>query len=596
MLLALSVMIVLLPILRNFQNWGSRDWDLHAFYHAVPRLTILEYRQIPLWNPYHCGGSPLLGHPQSYFLSPFFFIILIFGIVPGIKLLIIFLSIIGIGGMYRLARAFSLNVAPAIFSSFIFMFNSMFSLSIASGMLNFLTIALIPWIFLCFIKSLNDIRYVFLSAFLCVLIFFGGGVHVLIITLTFIVIYSLFSIICRYSRLKSTTLAIILLLLLTLLLGAVKFFPSLEFTDRYPRLVKDYSGYSLQSLYFNLFSRDQLFTALDGVSKMKGFVRGVSWGMDENGMYLGFIPGIFFIIGFIRSFKRHLPLALILLVLLWICFGNRITPSLWGLIRHLPIYNLQRVATRYRFVLILCVAIFAGFGLQFFGDFLSRRRVGKKVIMAVVIFITGIIFYDFALVNGPIWKEAFPVYPPLISQEEKFHQKFQGPAYNREGEITDAGVPEGSSYYNFLVNAGTIDAYEPVPVPARAVPSASGKFRGEIFLAGSEGKAIIEKWSPNRMVINAELKQRGMVVINQNYFPGWIVKGAGELKIEAVEGLLGVRLPPGKNRIVICYLPTSFIVGFVVSGVTFIAGLLIFILLSRRTTLKRRILHGSSPV
>ena len=235
-------MIVLLPILHNFQNWGSRDWDLHAFYHAVPRLTILEYRQIPLWNPYHCGGSPLLAHPQSYFLSPLFSFILIFGIVPGIKLEIIFMSFIGIWGAYRLSRFFGLNIVPAVFSSFIFIFNSMFSLSVASGMLNFLTITLVPWAVLYFIKSLKDIRHIFPCAFFCVLIFFGGGVHVLIITLTGMFIYSIISVVCLRSGLKATFLAMTLMLLLTLLLGAIKFLPSLEFTSQYPRLVKDYSG------------------------------------------------------------------------------------------------------------------------------------------------------------------------------------------------------------------------------------------------------------------------------------------------------------------------------------------------------------------
>jgi len=69
------------PIFQEFENWGVRDWDLHIFYHAVPVSTILDYHQFPLWNPYHCGGSPLLAHPQSSFLSPTVLFSLIFGVV-----------------------------------------------------------------------------------------------------------------------------------------------------------------------------------------------------------------------------------------------------------------------------------------------------------------------------------------------------------------------------------------------------------------------------------------------------------------------------------------------------------------------------------
>ena len=55
---AICTLIYVWPILRTGNNWGVHDWDQHLFYHAVPRTTILEYGQIPLWNPYECGAWP----------------------------------------------------------------------------------------------------------------------------------------------------------------------------------------------------------------------------------------------------------------------------------------------------------------------------------------------------------------------------------------------------------------------------------------------------------------------------------------------------------------------------------------------------------
>ena len=60
------------PILFALDNWGIQDWDHHFVLMEVPRASLLEYFQIPLWNPYSEGGMPMLAHPQSRFLSPFF--------------------------------------------------------------------------------------------------------------------------------------------------------------------------------------------------------------------------------------------------------------------------------------------------------------------------------------------------------------------------------------------------------------------------------------------------------------------------------------------------------------------------------------------
>lgn len=51
------------PILKGMYMHGILDWDQHFFYHAVPRATLLEHHQFPLWNPYQCGGNILLANP-----------------------------------------------------------------------------------------------------------------------------------------------------------------------------------------------------------------------------------------------------------------------------------------------------------------------------------------------------------------------------------------------------------------------------------------------------------------------------------------------------------------------------------------------------
>jgi hypothetical protein len=58
------------PVFVAPHNWGIRDWDQHLFYHHVARAIIVRYHQMPLWNPWACGGMPLLANPQSRVLTP----------------------------------------------------------------------------------------------------------------------------------------------------------------------------------------------------------------------------------------------------------------------------------------------------------------------------------------------------------------------------------------------------------------------------------------------------------------------------------------------------------------------------------------------
>jgi len=478
------------------------------------------------------------------------------------------MSIIGLYGAYLVSRFFGAGLVPAIIASFVFMFNSMFSLSITEGMLNFLTVSYIPWVFYFYLKSFSDLRFCLLSGVFSVLIFFGGGVHVLIITFTFLAIYSVVSIILRKSSIIRTGKVIGLLLLITFSIGAIKIIPSLEFTNQYPRIVDDYSGYSLSSLCHSAFSTDQRYNSARHFSDEKGFLYGMSWYMDDNGMYIGLISFVLFLIGFIFAFKKRLSLALALLVLIWLCFGDRISPSIWGFLRQLPVYKLQRVATRYRFPLVLCLAIFVGLGVQFIKDYLFEKSIPKTINRAIMGTILIVVFLNFVMINIPVWEECFTTSPPAIPEKKIFFQKCQGSEYKSQDDSGSLPKLDGPSYFNFLMNAGTIDVVEPVPIPARAIPVNSEEYNGEVFFSGQRGRATLEAWSPNRIVINVEAEEDGYVIINQNYFPGWKVEGEDLLKIESIRGLLGVKVPRGNKTIAIYYLPASFQIGLLVSVVT----------------------------
>ncbi len=126
----------------------------------------------------------------------------------------------------------------------------------------------------------------------------------------------------------------------------------------------------------------------------------------------------------------------------------------------------------------------------------------------------------------------------------------------------------------FLSNIGTINGYETANVPRNAVAASSENYRGEIYLQGTNGSVYISSWSPNKITITVNASDHGLVVLNQNYYSGWNVRGDRDRKIEEIDGLLAVRVSPEDERIELRYLPASFVVGFIVTSVTTLLSLI----------------------
>jgi hypothetical protein len=559
-------------------------------------LTILEYRQVPLWNPYYCGGTVLLANPQSRFLSPSFLFILLFGEVRGIKLEIWLHLVIGLLGSYALARQYNLDRVPAILASSVFMLNSMYALNLTVGMTWFLSVAYLPWAFLFYLRAVDDWRYALLSGLCLVLMFFGGGAYPLAITGLFLGFYSLLLTSFKEYPNWKVARSLLITLAFTLCLGAVKFLPAAEFLGEHPRRVYDYSGFSLNSLRFGLFSRDQTLGAIARLPiEEPGFVNGVTGGMDENGMYIGAIPFVLFLVGIGLRDKRRMVLALCFIVFLWLSFGNRSRPiELWTLLHLSPVYDSMRIAQRFRIVFMLCLAIFAGFGLQTVSCYVSRLTGRQKLTLLFTPAVVLVVLMDLLAVNWQVLKDAFPI-PPLESgRTSNFYQVWELPSYNKDGWLTSnlANTPSlddlddpsrmnssfGSLYPAFLSNIGTVNCYESANVPRNAAPISSASYRGEVYLVGTEGSVRVRHWSPNRVVLDVNAAGDGFLVLNQNYYAGWQVEGAGEAKPHEVNGLLGVRISPLVQHIELYYLPGSFIWGMAVTLAAVVFGLVMVVM------------------
>ena len=302
-------LIFVYPIFQNIKYWGIHDWDQHLMYNAVSKQTILEFKQFPLWSPYYCGGNVMLANPQSGFLNPLFIFILIFGEIIGLKLLIFIYLIIGLLGMFLLARYLKISLISSYLSAFLFMLSGLYAMHVSVGHTVWMQMALIPYIFLFYLKSLKEIKYVFLSALFLTFIFLGGGIYPLLFIALFLIFYSILMTVKNWRKSKIKYLRnIIVIFLLFILFSSIKLIPMLEFANERSFVKIDMQNNNFKTLIEALTFRDvesRLGYMYDFRINGYGVLK---WGWHEYHAYIGLFPLLLFLIGSILLVRKVWPL------------------------------------------------------------------------------------------------------------------------------------------------------------------------------------------------------------------------------------------------------------------------------------------------
>lgn len=548
------------PLFNNINNWGQMDWDQFTFWNAVPRKTILTYHQFPLWNPYSNGGNVLLAHPHSSFLSPFYLSVLFFGPIIGIKLQIVLSLILGLSGMFFLLKHLGLKEIPAYISSFVFMLNSIYSLHLTEGHVEWLGMALVPWLFLNYLKGIEKRKYLYIGVLLLTLMILGGSVDVTAITALFLTIYSFI----RFLREKriSWIKNIAVIFLGALLVSSVKLLPMFDFLSDYPRRTESSENISLLLLPSVLLDRNQghlysltKWNSPDKKMRIKKDLT-IDYGWHEYGAYVGIIPVLLFAAGAFLNLKRQLPLFLTGVIFLMLSLGRGSPIDLWKMLHSLPIYNSLHVPSRFILIFIFIFSVFAGLGLSGLQEVLGRKRKrGIALISATGLFI----LYDLCVVNGPILKQAFVIKPSNIEENAEFKQRHTAINFH-------PGLSRSSLYPVFLNNSGILDAYEVVNVSKGKVFAVGNPgYEGEAYLVNQGVSCKITFFSPNKIVVNVNANAPDVLALNQNYYKGWRVKGSKDNSIKPFNGLIAVHVDSSVKEAVFYYLPNSFIIGSIIS-------------------------------
>lgn len=106
--------------------------------------------------------------------------------------------------------------------------------------------------------------------------------------------------------------------------------------------------------------------------------------------------------------------------------------------------------------------------------------------------------------------------------------------------------------------------------------------------ASSKESVDVVKYSPQEVIIKADVKDAKFLILSDSYYPGWrvYVDGKRDRIYRADYILRAVYLEPGKHIIKFIYMPFSFIIGIVISFTTII---IIFSIMVVKTCVQTRI-------
>jgi len=564
-------LIYCFPILDNIHYWGQKDWDQFTFWNAVPRTTLLKYHQFPLWNPYTNGGNVLLALPHSSFLSPMYICVLIWGPLIGLKLEIIIHLTIGLMGIFWLTRHMKFSSNACFLASFVYMLSSIYALHLTEGHVEWLAMAFVPWFFIYYLKSFNRPSCDFRAVVALGLILLGGSVYVFNILVVFMLVFALLKAI-QLGRIMPLKILMVIFIA-TFLLCAIKLIPMLEFLTQNPRFSHESSGTGLTILWKMLLGQQQAFWST--LSWEKATPIGIHYEWHEYGAYVGVIPLLFYGVGSLKSFKENWPLLMAGFVCLLIAMGSESPVNLWKILHSLPIYKELTVPSRFILGFIFSLAILTAAGFSYLENYILTKISPNNIFRYKILLVSIVLFValDLYQVNSPIFKNAFRIPPPKVSEYASFAQRYDTTNFFEEK------LSRSSMYPIFLSNSGLLDGYEVVNLPKGDLSVVSDEdYKGEVYLAQSHGKVLREYFSPNKIVVDVDVTSADFLIVNQNYNNGWKAEGNSELiPVRSSKGLISTPLPPGRYKMTFYYRPASFLIGLSIT-LTFILLILIFYL------------------
>lgn len=524
------------------------DWEWFLSYYEVVRTTLLRYGEFPGQNAWMYLGSPLWGNAQIGPISHFTLLTLPFGPVLGFKLGIVVNVLISFEAARLLGRRLFQHPTSAVVAGLLYALNPAIASHWILGQGSFANYAFAPLLVLACLR-LGEARWAGLWAGVIagVMMHYGIG---------YFFVYALLSaavlVVALAVRRRATTALVrfgALFLLAFLALCAFRLLPVLAVMRDYPRKLYVPIDLSARQLV------DMFFTPELGAPRMAVRVpQGpITYQLttSELAAYAGVTGVLFALVSLRRGLKaQHVGVVVSLLLLL----GNvqAWQPSRW--LSGLPIFDSMWVVTRWRIVLLGCLAFCTAEGVDVLLVAWKERTGPVARAVRALAFVPALELV--AVLFGPFAGSVCPYEEGTLTRAQLHLPETPEPLALRRLRLGGSDVVV---FFNpFRANLGIVEGYEPLfgYLPARSARLYVGHpdYRGEFTVDGARVEP--SHWSPNRLVVEG-LPPGRTLTINRNPGRGWSQDGTPlfeDLRVFELERAFVVTIPPS-GRVDLRYVP-----------------------------------------
>ncbi len=337
----------LIPFLIHFieyPNSPRRDWDYFNSLALMIR-SYLSQGELPLLDPWVCGGVDILANPQNWIYSPL--VILYPLLTPYLANLfsILICSCLGYLGMWKLCEKEE-SRPNRILLAVLFTLSPFFLLHFIEGHIVYRTFYLLPLVF-CLARDLRSLKQVWGLCALLSFMFLDGGLYPFYFSLILIFInlnYKKFWLLLRAKENRTNWLLILSAGFALLMAKAIPVL-SVHYT-RKPE--HEITQYSIANIFEALFSIKQSnYVQMEGMKYLG----------HEYYHYIGFSLLVLIIWG-LKQFKTLKWQLAQMALFSWVAFGILGVFNPWTIIKAIPLVNHIHVQSRFLIIVFMLILFF----------------------------------------------------------------------------------------------------------------------------------------------------------------------------------------------------------------------------------------------
>jgi len=505
-----------------------RDAHYNTLFEDAARITLVDYHQLPFWNPYYCGGVYALGTPSARFSSPTMLLSIVFGVLRASPLIAVLACVAGLEGTYRYARAHGAGALGALIAAPLFALCGFFPRSGSFEWINFLGFQLLPWAALGLRRAFaGEVRGAVIAGGAVGWMTCFGGTYAAPYTLL-VGTWELAESLVTFRKNPRALLRGLALGMIAALIGAaiaaVRLWPIAETLASSPRVLGAIDGNPPLEIAKMLFGSKIPFRG-DFLVGALVLPFAVMAALERKSVWLVAQAAFF----------------------LWLASGFAAKPSGYAILRTIPPYTMLRSPERFLvpFALVYAVLVARGLGR------LEAIVRGKKWPWAVASLGALLAIVDDGVLVDNQWGW------------QRGRNLMEAPASaNRDkNAFANARGDRWLAAYYPRLQRGTLSCFDDYQVPQS--PELRGDLPHEEYLADqTAGTVTRTSWSPNAIAMHVDVNKDARVIVNQNWHPGWHAN-VGEVVSD--KGRLAVNVPPGVSDVTVRFLPRSAVGGTVTS-------------------------------